>query len=186
MLNFVYSIFGGYFMRCPFCGSLEDKVVDSRLVKDGKVIRRRRECLDCGKRFTTYEYIEQSPILVIKRDGKREEFQRDKLVNGLREACHKRPVPAEDIEEIADKIESEILASGVKEISSIEIGKIVMKYLRTLDEVAYVRFASVYRKFKDVEEFEDILTELERLRQLEALKGSELPFLNDNKKGDKK
>ncbi|MCD6594460.1 transcriptional repressor NrdR [bacterium] len=175
-------------MRCPFCNSLEDKVVDSRLVKDGKVIRRRRECFDCGKRFTTYEYIEQSPILVIKRDGKREEFQRDKLLNGLREACHKRPVPAEDIENIVDKIESEILVNGKKEIFSVEIGKIVMKYLRTLDEVAYVRFASVYREFKDVEEFEDILGELDRLRQLEALKGSELPFFDDenNKKGDKK
>ncbi|RKZ34634.1 transcriptional regulator NrdR [bacterium] len=168
-------------MKCPFCNSLEDKVVDSRLVRDGKAIRRRRECLECGQRYTTYEYIEQSPILVIKRDGRREEFQREKLLNGIRQACHKRPVPAEQVEEIVDKIEAEILARGENEISSVDIGIIVMKYLHTLDEVAYVRFASVYREFKDVEEFEDILKEVERLRNLEAVKNAQLPIFEDEK-----
>ncbi len=169
-------------MRCPFCGSLEDKVVDSRLVRDGRAIRRRRECLACGRRFTTYEYIEQSPILVIKRDGRREQYQREKLVRGIKEACHKRPVSAEQIEELVDKIEGEIFARGVSEISSLDIGEIVMKYLHTLDEVAYVRFASVYRKFKDIAEFEDILREVERLREAEALKEAQLPMFDDEQK----
>ncbi len=166
-------------MRCPYCGSQEDRVVDSRSVRDGTAIRRRRECANCGKRFTTYEYIEQSPILVVKRDGSREEFQREKLAHGIREACHKRPVSAESIDEIVEKIVSEILSMGKPEVLSVEIGEIVMKHLRSLDEVAYVRFASVYRKFKDVEEFESILAELERLRPLEAVKDAQLPIFSD-------
>ncbi len=165
-------------MKCPYCGSLEDKVVDSRSVREGAAIRRRRECLECGKRFTTYEYIEHSPVLVIKRDGKRDEFQRDKLLNGIIASCHKRPVSAEQIEEAVDRIEGEILTMGKTEISSIEIGEIVMKFLRTLDEVAYVRFASVYREFRDVDEFEEILDELETLRQREALKDAQLPIFD--------
>ena len=168
-------------MRCPFCGSLEDRVVDSRLIRDGTVIRRRRECLSCGRRFTTYEYIEHSPLLVVKRDGRREQYQREKLVKGIKEACHKRPVSAEQIEELVDKIEGEIFARGVPEISSLEIGEIVMNHLHTLDEVAYVRFASVYRKFRDIAEFEDILREVERLREAEALKDAQLPIFDDEK-----
>ena len=169
-------------MRCPFCASLEDKVIDSRTIHDGNAIRRRRECLSCGKRFTTYEYIEQSPILVVKRDGKREEFQREKLEHGIREACHKRSVSAQQIEDAAEKIVGEILAMGKPEVKSVEIGEIVMRYLRSLDEVAYVRFASIYREFKDVEEFEITLEELERLRKMEALKNAQLPMFDDEKK----
>ena len=168
-------------MRCPFCASLEDKVIDSRVIRDGRAIRRRRECLSCGKRFTTYEYIESSPILVVKRDGKREEFQREKLEHGIREACHKRPVSAEQIEETVEKIVGEILALGKSEVQSVEIGEIVMKYLRSLDEVAYVRFASIYREFKDVAEFEDALKELEKFRQIEALKDAQLPIFDEEK-----
>ena len=166
-------------MKCPFCGSLDDKVIDSRTIRDGKVIRRRRECLSCGKRFTTYEYIEQSPLLVIKRDGSREEFQREKLVRGIRIACRKRPVSAEKIEQLVDKIESEILAMGVSEISSLKIGELVMQNLRKLDEVAYVRFASVYREFKDIEEFQQLLEELEKIRKWEALKDAQLPLTGE-------
>ena len=172
-------------MRCPFCGSLEDRVVDSRLVRDGRAIRRRRECLACGRRFTTYEYIEKFPILVVKRDGKREQYQREKLVRGIKEACHKRPISAEQIEELVDKIESEIFARGVSEISSLEIGEIVMNYLHTLDEVAYVRFASVYRKFKDIDEFEDILREVEKLREREALREAQLPIFEQDENSKK-
>lgn len=167
-------------MKCPYCGSQEDRVVDSRSVRDGAAIRRRRECVECGKRYTTYEYIEQMPILVVKRDGSREEFQREKLEHGIREACHKRPVSAEDIENALERILGEILAIGKSEIRSVEIGETVMKYLRSLDEVAYVRFASIYRKFRDVEEFEETLAELEQLRQREALKEAQLPIFADN------
>ena len=168
-------------MKCPYCSSLSDKVVDSRSVKDGEATRRRRECLECGRRFTTYEYIECSPILVIKRDSKREEFHREKLAHGIREACHKRPVPAIEIENTIEKIISEIFALETSEVSSVQIGEIVMNHLSNLDEVAYVRFASVYREFKDVEEFEHILIELERLRKLEALKDARLPIFEEDK-----
>ncbi len=165
-------------MRCPYCGALEDRVVDSRMIRDGRAIRRRRECTACGKRFTTYEYIESSPILVVKRDGRREEFQREKLLHGIRAACHKRAVSAEEIENTVERIVGEILALGKSEISSLEIGEIVMRHLRRLDEVAYVRFASVYRKFKDVEEFEQILHELEVLKRRDALKDAQLPIFD--------
>lgn len=166
-------------MRCPYCGSQEDRVVDTRSVRDGEAIRRRRECANCGKRFTTYEYIERSPILVVKRDGKREEFQREKLAHGIREACHKRPISAQEIESTVERIVGEILAMSKPEVLSIEIGEIVMKHLRTLDEVAYVRFASIYREFKDVEEFEETLAELERLRSAEILREAQLPMFHD-------
>ena len=166
-------------MRCPYCGSQEDRVVDTRSVRDGEAIRRRRECANCGKRFTTYEYIERSPILVVKRDGKREEFQREKLAHGIREACHKRPISAQKIESTVGRIVGEILAMSKPEVLSIEIGEIVMKHLRTLDEVAYVRFASIYREFKDVEEFEETLAELERLRSAEILREAQLPMFHD-------
>ncbi len=163
-------------MKCPYCNAVEDKVVDSRSTKDGSAIRRRRECLSCKRRFTTYEYIETVPILVVKRDGKREEFARSKLERGIVASCHKRPVSADQIEQIVDRIEQEILSSEKSEIASVEIGDIVMRYLRNLDEVAYVRFASVYREFRDVGEFERILTELEKIKEREALKDAQLPL----------
>lgn len=159
---------------------MEDKVVDSRIIKNGTVIRRRRECLSCGKRFTSHEYIETMPIIVVKRDGSREEFQREKLLKGVRSACHKRPVSAERIEQLVDQVETEIIQSGESEVSSLKIGEKVMQKIHQLDEVAYVRFASVYREFRDVTEFEEILAELERLRH--ATSGSSLPSLFEEAK----
>ena len=147
-------------MRCPYCGATEDKVIDSRIVKDGTAIRRRRECLKCGRRFTTYEYIEKSPIMLIKRDGRREPFDRAKLLNGITTACHKRPIPREKIEELVDEVESIIMDLGKLEVPSMEIGEEVMKRLKKLDEVSYVRFASVYRDFKDKNEFFEELKKL--------------------------
>ena len=147
-------------MRCPYCGATEDKVIDSRIVKDGTAIRRRRECLKCGRRFTTYEYIEKSPIMLIKRDGRREPFDRAKLLNGITTACHKRPIPREKIEELVDVVESIIMDLGKLEVPSMEIGEEVMKRLKKLDEVSYVRFASVYRDFKDKNEFFEELKKL--------------------------
>ncbi len=147
-------------MKCPYCGSDENKVIDSRIVKEGKAIRRRRECLKCGKRFTTYEYIEKSPVMVIKRDGRREPFDRAKLLNGIITACHKRPVPREKIEELVDEIESVISDLGKLEVPSREIGEEVIKRLKFIDEVSYVRFASVYRDFKDKNEFFEELKKL--------------------------
>lgn len=147
-------------MKCPFCGEQESKVIDSRPVEDGSVIRRRRECLGCGKRFTTYERIESLPILVIKKDGRREMFDREKIVRGLLKACEKRPVPREKIEEIASEIESEFRAEGRKEVTSKEIGEKVIEALKEIDKVAYVRFASVYREFTDLTHF---IKELETL-----------------------
>lgn len=157
-------------MRCPSCGFGEDKVVDSRSTKDGTVIRRRRECLKCGHRFTTYEYIELAQLMVVKKDGRREEFDRGKIVQGILKACEKRPVAIEKIEEITDKIVSELQAEFRNEVASSEIGERVMKYLRDLDEVAYVRFASVYRHFEDITEFMEELRNL--LRQAKAAKES--------------
>jgi len=147
-------------VKCPFCGEQESKVIDSRPVEDGSVIRRRRECLGCGKRFTTYERIESLPILVIKKDGRREMFDREKIVRGLLKACEKRPVPREKIEEIASEIESEFRAEGRKEVTSKEIGEKVIEALKEIDKVAYVRFASVYREFTDLTHF---IKELETL-----------------------
>ena len=147
-------------MRCPFCGSLEDKVIDSRASKDGRSIRRRRECLNCGKRFTTYEYIEKIPLTVVKNDGRREPFERQKLLLGIVTACKKRPVSMDQIEALVDEIQNELLNLGRSEVETKVIGEMVMERLQALDEVAYVRFASVYRKFKDKNQF---MEELKRL-----------------------
>jgi transcriptional repressor NrdR len=152
-------------MRCPFCGHGEDRVVDSRELGEGTQVRRRRECVRCGKRFTTYERIEESPALVIKRDGRREPYNRAKVIAGLVRACEKRPVTMADMEAMADKVEAMINQRASREVSSREIGEVLMEELRRRDQVAYVRFASVYRRFEDLEEFH---RELERLRKSEA------------------
>jgi transcriptional repressor NrdR len=140
-------------LLCPFCGNLEDKVVDSRESVQGNSIRRRRECLKCHRRFTTYEKIDTIPFQVIKRDGKREKFEREKLLSGLYRACEKRPVQAIKLEELADEIEAMIQNSPDREISTSDIGNKVMERLKEMDQVAYVRFASVYRRFGDIGEF---------------------------------
>lgn len=140
-------------MKCPYCGHLADKVVDSRESGDGDVIRRRRECLQCEKRFTTYEAIEASRLMVIKKDGRREPFDRKKLLAGLLKACEKRPVGMQQLEQFLDAVEQDLSKSFDKEVPSTEIGKRVMARLHQLDPVAYVRFASVYREFKDVNQF---------------------------------
>ncbi len=140
-------------MKCPFCASVEDKVVDSRESKEGQVIRRRRECLSCGRRFTSYERIDQIPHLVVKKDGSRERFDRNKVLAGLLKACEKRPVPVRELEEVTDRVESMIQESPDREVPSDQIGELLMERLRDLDKVAFVRFASVYREFKDVDQF---------------------------------
>ena len=140
-------------MKCPFCNYSETAVIDSRLAKEGESIRRRRECEKCRKRFTTYEQVEETFPAIIKKDGRREPYDRKKVFAGLHKACEKRPVPTEKIEEVVDKIEREIQEMGKKEIPSTEIGERVMRQLHKLDQVAYVRFASVYRDFKDISEF---------------------------------
>jgi len=140
-------------MKCPFCGHIEDKVIDSRQSKDGDIIRRRRECLKCDGRFTSYERIENILPHVIKKDNRREPFDRQKILQGLEKACEKRPVSVEAREELVKKIEKDLLGSGEKEISSSLIGEQIMNGLKEIDEVAYVRFASVYRQFKDIKEF---------------------------------
>ena len=140
-------------MRCPFCGSCDSKVLDSRPVSDGYSIRRRRECINCLKRFTTYERVDELPLQVVKKDGRRETFDRQKLLQGLLKACQKRPVSVEQIEEIVENIERDLRNTSEHEAKSAYIGELVMKSMRDLDEVAYVRFASVYREFKDVESF---------------------------------
>ena len=142
-------------MKCPCCGTLGDKVVGSRESKEGEVIRRRRECLECGKRFTSYERIDEIPYMVVKKDGTRERFDRQKLVNGLLKACEKRPVSLKSVEAIADRIESMLQERPEREIGTVEIGAYVMEELKKLDKVAYVRFASVYRHFRDIGEFMD-------------------------------
>lgn len=157
-------------MKCPSCGFSEDKVIDSRSTKEGTVTRRRRECLGCGHRFTTYEYIELAQLMVVKKDGRRQEFDRGKIVQGILKACEKRPVPREKIEEITDKIVAELQSEFRNEVTSAEIGERVMKYLRDLDEVAYVRFASVYRHFEDITEFMEELRTL--IREAKAAKQS--------------
>lgn len=140
-------------MRCPYCGSTDDKVVDSRSTRDGGAVRRRRECLDCGRRFTTYEKIEGSVLMVVKRDGSREAFDRSKILTGILKACEKRPVSGEAIEQMVDSIEAELHNKWEKEVKSTEIGEMVMQRLHDMDEVAYVRFASVYRQFRDITDF---------------------------------
>ena len=147
-------------MKCPFCGYTESKVIDSRPAEEGATIRRRRECLACQKRFTTYEIIERLPMVVVKRDGSRESFDRVKLINGMVRACEKRPVSLAQLEKIADEIEQELQGNLEREISTVTIGEMVMDRLKDIDEVAYVRFASVYRSFKDINTFMEELTKL--------------------------
>ncbi len=147
-------------MKCPFCGHLSDKVVDSREGKDGEVIRRRRECLDCGRRFTSYERIDEIPYMVIKKDGTRERFERQKVVAGILKACEKRPVSVAALEAVADRVEATLHERPEKEIAAEEVGAFVMQELKLLDKVAYVRFASVYRHFRDIGEFMSELKDL--------------------------
>ncbi len=147
-------------MKCPSCGYLESKVLDSRPIDDGTCIRRRRECMECQKRFTTYERLELIPIVVVKKDGSRQAFDRNKLLNGIIRACEKRPVALEEMENIVNDIESHITNSLAGEVSSNEIGELAMEKLKAADEVAYVRFASVYRQFKDLNTFMEELTRL--------------------------
>lgn len=147
-------------MRCPFCNENNDRVVDSRESGNGHTIRRRRECLDCGRRYTSYERIEDIPFMVVKRDGSRTEFDRKKLLVGLYKACEKRPVPAKRIDEIVDEVEQHVHEREDREITTQEIGQFVMDQLKVLDQVAYVRFASVYRRFEDIDAF---MTELKDL-----------------------
>ena len=147
-------------MRCPRCGSNDDRVVDSRTVKDGTATRRRRECNDCGLRFTTYEYVETSYPVVVKMDGRREPFERSKLEQGIARACEKRPVSSEDLQGIVDRVVSMITEQFADEVSSRFIGECVMEILQEVDQVAFVRFASVYRQFRDVSQFKE---ELDRL-----------------------
>ncbi len=140
-------------MKCPFCAEIDNKVIDSRLSKDGNVIRRRRECLVCTRRFTTYEHIEEIPIMIIKKDGRREVFSREKLRSGLQKACQKRSISMNVIEDFVDELERDLRETGEKEIPSHILGERVMAQLHEIDDVAYVRFASVYREFKDVNDF---------------------------------
>ncbi len=147
-------------MKCPFCGHIEDKVIDSRLSREGDIIRRRRECLGCGGRFTSYEKIEEVLPLVVKKDGRRETFNRQKILRGLEKACEKRPVSIEMRETLVAKIEKKLQESAEKEIPSSWIGEQVMAGLKEIDEVAYVRFASVYRQFRDVKEFMEEIKKL--------------------------
>ncbi len=140
-------------MKCPFCGEINNKVIDSRLSKDGNVIRRRRECIVCSRRFTTYEHIEEIPVMIIKKDGRREIFSCEKLRSGIQKACQKRNISVNIIEEFLDELERDLRESGEKEIPSHKIGEKVMAKLHEIDDVAYVRFASVYREFKDVNDF---------------------------------
>ncbi len=149
-------------MNCPFCGYKQDRVIDSRESKEGDVIRRRRECLKCARRFTTYERSDEIPYMVVKRDGRREKFDRQKILEGLLKACEKRPVAMAKLAEIVDEIESRLADNPEREISTREIGELLMSKLRALDKIAYVRFASVYRDFQDVEAF---LVELKDLLQ---------------------
>ena len=147
-------------MRCPYCQYTESKVIDSRPTEEGEKIRRRRECLNCGKRFTTYEVVETTPLMVQKKDNSIEPFDREKLFNGIVRACEKRPVSMRDLEELVDRIESKLKNALLYEVPSPKIGELAMEELRELDEVAYVRFASVYRQFKDIDSFMEELTKL--------------------------
>lgn len=152
-------------MKCPYCGFIDDRVIDSRPTDEGTVIRRRRECIKCAKRFTTYEKVESLPLIVIKKDKTRQPFNREKLINGMLRACEKRPVSIDDIEKLADDIESQIYNSLQREITTNEIGEMVMERLKSLDEVAYVRFASVYRQFKDIDTFMEELRKLQQKKE---------------------
>lgn len=152
-------------MKCPACANMENKVIDSRMNRDGNLIRRRRECLQCRDRFTTYERIEQSMPLVIKKDGRREAFNPDKILSGIKKACQKRPISLERMEALVSQLEKYFQESGEKEVSAVSIGEKVVKELYTLDDVAYVRFASVYRSFKDVNEFMSELKDILRNKE---------------------
>jgi len=153
-------------MRCPFCGHIEDKVVDSRESREGDAIRRRRECLKCGRRFTSYERLEELPILIVKKDGRREAFDPHKLMRGLTAACQKRPVPLARLEEVAGDIQAKLMELSDREVPSRQLGELVMDALKSIDSVAYVRFASVYRDFKDLPDF---------VKALEGLMGTAQP-----------
>ena len=152
-------------MKCPFCDELEDKVVDSRMAKEGEVIRRRRECLGCKRRYTTYERVDEILPVVVKKDGRRESFDRTKILAGLKKACEKRPISTATIETVTDRIEKRIQEMGETEIESRIVGEELMKELHQLDQVAYVRFASVYREFKDIDQFMDELRTLAQQRR---------------------
>jgi transcriptional repressor NrdR len=147
-------------MKCPFCGHSENKVIDSRISKDGKAVRRRRECLGCAKRFTTYEYVEDVLPMVVKKDGRREQFDRQKILNGVKKACEKRPISMESIDKLVENVEQACQEMQLEEISSTIIGEKIMNELKNFDGVAYVRFASVYRQFRDVGEFMSELKDL--------------------------
>jgi len=152
-------------VKCPFCDDVEDKVVDSRMAKEGEVIRRRRECLSCKRRYTTYERVEETMPAVVKKDGRREPFDRSKIVSGLKKACEKRPISTATIETVTDRIEKRIQDMGETEIVSTAVGEEVMRELSQLDQVAYVRFASVYREFKDIDQFMDEIKSLAQQRR---------------------
>ncbi len=152
-------------MKCPFCGYPDTKVLDSRPTEDGTAIRRRRECPNCGARFTTYERYELGPAWVVKKDGRRERFSREKILNGIMKACEKRPVSYDDIEKLVNSTVLKLQRSGKKEVESREIGELVMEGLKELDQVAYVRFASVYRDFREIDQFLDIIHELKNTRR---------------------
>ncbi|MDH3253866.1 MAG: transcriptional regulator NrdR [Acidobacteriota bacterium] len=151
-------------MKCPFCAELKDRVVDSRESRDGHAVRRRRECMACGRRFTTYEEIEDIPFRVVKKDGSRQDFDRRKLLLGLHKACEKRPVAARDLQEIINTVEHRLHEQEEREMTTTEIGRMVMIRLKELDQIAYVRFASVYRKFEDLDAFMEELNKLVRQR----------------------
>ena len=170
-------------MKCRYCNCLESRVVDSRPTEDGTAIRRRRECVNCGKRFTTYEKIEEIPILVVKRDGSREPFNSEKILTGVRKACEKRPVSSLAQDQLVDDVTREIFNSLEQEVTTIKIGELVMQHLRDLDEVAYVRFASVYRQFKDINTFMQELKMLlgESEKRSEAAANSQSKNAEDGK-----
>jgi transcriptional repressor NrdR len=156
-------------VRCPYCGGADDRVVDSRESREGAVIRRRRECNSCSRRFTSYETVEEIPAMAVKKDGRREAFDRQKLLRGLLKACEKRPVDTGRLEAVADEIESAIHARDVREMTTVEIGARIMERLKDLDQVAYVRFASVYRRFEDLGDFVDELKSLLKTREAKEI-----------------
>ena len=155
-------------MKCPFCAHQEDKVIDSRESKDGDAIRRRRQCMACERRFTTYEKIDEIPYMVVKKDGRREKFERQKILNGLLKACEKRPIPITKLAAIVDKVEARLADNSEREVSTTDIGEILMDELRSLDKIAYVRFASVYRDFQDEQAFLSELQTLLRTRRVDV------------------
>jgi len=168
-------------MRCPVCDAAENRVVDTRTSRGGQAVRRRRQCAVCGARFTTYEYVEERPVQVLKRDGSSEEFDRGKLLRGLKIACAKRPVSATEIEALVERVEDRLAREAGVEVPSARIGELVMDALRGLDRVAYIRYASVYRNFKDIGEFQEFVHELSarQQRELQALDQVELPLSAD-------